>query len=92
MRRILQACGVAATVAALISVNVPVTDAQGIVSGIEGISIQNNDLHVFSTFFGPLGYPGEGRPVLGITMDTIVDGVVVGKILHQMVSVLDCQG
>lgn len=34
MRRILQVCGVTAAVAALVGVNVPMTGAQGIVSGI----------------------------------------------------------
>lgn len=34
MRRVLQACGIAAAVAALVGVNVPASGAQGIVSGI----------------------------------------------------------
>ncbi len=34
MRRVLQVCGVAAAIAALVGVNVPATGAQGIVSGI----------------------------------------------------------
>ena len=34
MRRVLQVCGVAAAVAALVGINVPATGAQGIVSGV----------------------------------------------------------
>ena len=34
MRRVLQVCGVAAAVAAMVSMHVPVTGAQGIVSGL----------------------------------------------------------
>lgn len=34
MRRVLQVCGVAAAVAALVTIHVPVTGAQGIISGV----------------------------------------------------------
>lgn len=77
MRRILQACGVAATVAALISVNVPVTDAQGIVSGIEAPNVS------VVTIGGPAGMPiglpaGVSVAVPSVPSTPIMAGISVG--------------
>lgn len=69
MRRVLQACGVAAVLASLVCVQVPVTGAQGIVSGI---------------IVPPISAVTPGRPV-GVTVSVpsmvsapIMPGISVG--------------
>lgn len=77
MRRILQTCGVAAAVVALIGVNVPVTGAQGIVSGIEVPNVST------VTIGGPAGMPiglpaGVSVSVPTVPSTPIMAGIGVG--------------